>query len=303
MKKLFTLVSLFFTVTFSSLANVFVTEQMSATKGAQVKSSVQADTYYIISGIDQNNVEYYLYDNGGQVKGCTPLPETSTHIWTLKASDNKWVVVNAVTGMNMNLGGSNGSAIKTSSEEQANAIHFGSDGYLTILNANGQAIDMTANGANPTTWSGTTTPNGSRRLKMYLAEDIVTTEVKSLSLIPAPKMATVGEGEYVLGEGFTIAMSEFADGERAGVLADVARFISTMNNATGLGCKAANADADITITENTTLAAEGYVLDITQEGVTIEASTADGVFYAMQSLMRLLPANVILGKQGEEGTT
>ena len=303
MKKLFTLVSLFFTVTLSSLANVFVTEQMSATKGAQVKSSVQADTYYIISGIDQNNVEYYLYDNGGQVKGCTPLPETSTHIWTLKASGDKWVVVNAVTGMNMNLGGSNGSAIKTSSEEQANAIHFGSDGYLTILNANGQAIDMTANGANPTTWSGTTTPNGSRRLKMYLAEDIVTTEVKSLSLLPAPKMATVGEGEYVLGEGFTIAVGEFAESEQAGVLADVARFITTMNNATGLGCKAANEDADITISENTTLAAEGYVLDITQEGVTIEASTADGVFYAMQSLMRLLPANVILGKQGEEGTT
>ena len=303
MKKLFTLVSLFFTVTLSSLANVFVTEQMSATKGAQVKSSVQADTYYIISGIDQNNVEYYLYDNGGQVKGCTPLPETSTHIWSLKASGDKWVVVNAVTGMNMNLGGSNESAIKTSSEEQANAIHFGSDGYLTILNANGQAIDMTANGANPTTWEGTTTPNGSRRLKMYKAENVQIQEVKSLNLIPAPKMATVGEGEYVLGEGFTIAMSEFADGERAGVLADVARFITTMNNATGLGCKAANADADITITENTTLAAEGYVLDITQEGVTIEASTADGVFYAMQSLMRLLPANVILGKQGEEGMT
>ena len=302
MKKLFTLVSLFLTMALSSLANVIVTEQKSATKGAQV-NAVQADTYYIISGIDQGNAEYYLYDNGGQVKGSAAFTPDGSYIWSLKASGDKWVVVNAVTGMNMNLGGSNGSAIKTSSEEQANAIHFGSDGYLTILNANGQAIDMTANGANPTTWSGTTTPNGSRRLKMYKAENVQAQKVKSLSLIPAPKMATVGEGEYVLGKGFTIAMSEFADGERAGVLADVARFISTMNNATGLGCKAANEDADITITENTTLAAEGYVLDITQEGVTIEASTADGVFYAMQSLMRLLPANVILGKQGEEGTT
>ena len=303
MKKLFTLVSLFFTVTLSSLANVFVTEQMSATKGAQVKSSVQTDTYYIISGIDQGNAEYYLYDNGGQVKGSASFTPDGSYIWSLKASGDKWVVVNAVTGMNMNLGGSNGSAIKTSSEEQANAIHFGSDGYLTILNANGQAIDMTANGANPTTWEGTTTPNGSRRLKMYKAENVQIQEVKSLNLIPAPKMATVGEGEYVLGEGFTIAVGEFAESEQAGVLVDVARFIATMNNATGLGCKAAASGAGITITENTTLAAEGYVLDITQEGVTIEASTADGVFYAMQSLMRLLPANVILGKQGEEGMT
>ena len=74
MKKLFTLISLLLAMTLPSLANVIVTKQMSATKGTQVKGSVQADTYYIISGIDQNDVEYYLYDNGGQVKGSTPLP-------------------------------------------------------------------------------------------------------------------------------------------------------------------------------------------------------------------------------------
>ena len=303
MKKLLTLASLFLAMTLPSLANVIVTEQISATKGAQVKNSVQADTYYIISGIDQGNVEYYLYDSGGQVKGSTPLPATGAHIWTLKASGNKWIVVNALTGMNMNLGSSNGSAIKTSSEEQENAIHFSSDGYLTILNDNGQAIDMTANGANPTTWVGTTTPTGSRRLKMYKAENVQTKEIKSLSLIPAPKAVTVGEGEFVLGKGFTIAVSEFAESEQTNVLADVTRFITTMNNATGLECKASNGGADIRITENTSLTDEGYILDITKEGVTIEASTADGVFYAMQSLMRLLPPHVILGKQGEEGLT
>ncbi len=303
MKKLFALVSLFLTMTLPTIAEVIVTEQMSATKGAQVKGSVQADTYYIISGIDQGGREYFLYDNGGQVKGVAPLPESGSHIWTLKATGNAWVVVNAFTGMSMNLGASNGSAIKTSTEEQANAIHFGSDGYLTILNANGQAIDMTANGANPTTWAGTTTPNGSRQLKMYVAENVQTQEVKSLSLIPAPKTAIVGEGEYVLNEGFTISVGTFAESEQTNVLADVTRFITTMNNATGLGCKASASGADITLTENTALAAEGYILNITAEGVTIEASTADGVFYAMQSLMRLLPPHVILGKPGEAGTT
>lgn len=303
MKKLFTLISLLLAMTLPSLANVIVTKQMSATKGTQVKGSVQADTYYIISGIDQNDVEYYLYDNGGQVKGSTPLPAAGAYIWTLKASGDKWIVVNALTGMNMNLGGSNKSAIKTSSEEQANAIHFDSDGYLTILNDNGQAIDMTANGANPTTWTGTTTPSGSRRLKMYKAENVQAQETKSLSLIPAPKAATVGEGEFVLREGFTIAVGEFTESEQTNVLADVTRFITTMNNATGLECKASTGGADIKITENTSLADEGYILDITQEGVTIEAATADGVFYAMQSLMRLLPPHVILGKQGEEGVT
>ena len=307
MRKLFTFIYMFMAVALSSTAGVIVTEQLSATKGTQVKGSVQADTYYIISGIDQSQREFYLYDNGGQVKGNATFPtegeSVGAHLWTLKASGSEWVIVNAATGKNMNLGASNGSAIKTSSTEQASAIHFGSDGYLTILNSNGQAIDMTANGANPTTWVGTTTPNGSRRLKMYLAENVQTKEVKSLSLIPAPKTATVGEGEFVLNEGFTIAVGKFADSsEQSQVLADVVRLIATLNEATGLGCKASEGQADIVIEENATLAPEGYTMEITKEGVTIQASTSDGVYYAMQSFMRLLPANVILGKPGDEGT-
>ena len=78
------------------------------------------------------------------------------------------------------------------------------------------------------------------------------------------------------------------------------RLIDTVNKATGLNCKAADGQADITIGENTSLAPEGYVMEITEQGVRIEASTSDGVYYAMQSLMRLLPANVILGKPGDE---
>ena len=162
---------------------------------------------------------------------------------------------------------------------------------------------MTANGANPTTWVGTTTPNGSRRLKMYTVENMQTQEVKSLSLIPAPKTATVGEGEFVLNEGFTIAVGKFTNSdEQSQVLADVVRLITTINEATGLDCKASDGQADIMIEENAELAPEGYVMDITEGGVSIQASTADGVYYAMQSFMRLLPPNVILGKRGNGST-
>ena len=52
MRKLFTLIALFMSVATSSIADVFVTEYMSVTKGSQVKGSIKADTYYIISGID-----------------------------------------------------------------------------------------------------------------------------------------------------------------------------------------------------------------------------------------------------------
>ncbi|MBO7301174.1 MAG: family 20 glycosylhydrolase [Bacteroidaceae bacterium] len=306
MKRFFTLICLFLSLTAATFADIIVTEQLSVTKGAQIKESVKADVFYIISGIDQSSVEHYLYDNGGQVKGTTPFPSnsesTASHLWTLKASGDNWFIVNVATGNYMNLGSSNGSAIKTSATTQENSIHFDSNGYLTILNSNGQAIDMTANGANPTTWSGTTTPDGSRCLKIYEVENVKTESVKSLSLIPAPKSVSVGDGEFILNKGFTISVEKFSQSdEQNKVLADVARFITTVNVATELDCKASYATADIVIKENHNLAPEGYIMDITPKGVTVEASTSDGVYYAMQSLMRLLPPNVILGKKGDAG--
>lgn len=308
MKKFFVFMTLFLAVTTTVKAEVLITKQLSVTKGAQVTGSVEADTYYIISGIDQSSNEFFLYDNGGQVKGSASFPQssasTASHVWILKASDGKWIIKNVGTGMYMNLGTSNGSAVKTSSTEQTNAIHFANGGYLTILSPNGQAVDMTANGANPTTWSGTTNPDGSRRLKIYIAEDVKEEEVKSLSLIPAPEHAVVGEGEFVLNENFTIGVKEFGNAEEQNkVLADVERFITTINQATGLDCKASAGETDIVFEENAEVAPEGYIIDITSEGVTVQASTADGIYYAMQSLMRLLPSNVILGKAGDENQT
>ena len=306
MKKSYAILSLLLATSMMVQADVITTEYTVATKGEQLTSSVTAGTY-IISGMDQSNREFYLYDNGGQVKGNASYPvdreSTATFLWTLTASGNEWVITNVGTGAIMNLGGSNGSAIKMSATEQSSAIHFGTNGYMTILNANGQAIDMTANGANPTTWKGTATPDGSRRLKLYAAENIEVKQSKTLSLVPAPKSATVGDGELTLKEGFTISVN-FADADaRQSVLADVARFMTTMDKATGLAPVLIEGQADITISENAALAEEGYVMDITATGVTIEAATSDGAFYAMQSLMRLLPANVILGKKTETAQT
>ncbi len=308
MKKLCLFLQFLIAGTLLAKADVFVNEYTAATKGKQITSSsaLVAGTY-IISGIDQANTEYYLYDNGGQVKGKDSFlpddPSTTSLLWTLTPKDGKWVITNLDTKAIMNLGGSNGSAVKTSDAEQLNAIHFGTGGYITILNANGQAVDMTANGANPTTWSGTTTPNGSRRLKIYPAEDLVPKQSKSLSLLPLPTVATVGEGEFVLNSGFTMSVS-FADAAlQQEVLADVARFITTMDNATALAPRAVEGNADITISEDATLAAEGYVLDVTPQGVAIKAATSDGVYYALQSILRLLPPNVVLGKPAEAEQT
>ena len=126
MKRLISFVAMFATVAAISHADVFVSQQMSATKGDQVKGGLSAGTYYAISGIDQSNREFFLYDNGGQVKGSSSFPSssesTASHVWTLKASGNEWIIVNVGTGKNMELGSSNASAVRMSSAEQANAI-------------------------------------------------------------------------------------------------------------------------------------------------------------------------------------
>lgn len=310
MKKTFLFLHLLVAGSLFARADVLVTNYTTADKGEQVTAvaSVVSGETYIISGLDQSNREFYLYDNGGQVKGnaayTADRESTGNYLWTLTADGDNWVIANVGTGSIMNLGASNGSAIATSATSQVNAIHFSADGYMTILNANGQAIDMTANGANPTTWKGTVTPAGSRRLKVYAAKNLEYKVKRSLSLIPAPKSATVGEGEYVLNNGFTIAVGDFTETDtKQLVLADVARFIVNMDKATALNPAVADGTADITIAENTAVAQEGYIMDITADGVAIQASSADGVYYALQSLMRLLPPNVILGKEGEAGLT
>ncbi|MCM1371815.1 MAG: beta-N-acetylhexosaminidase [Bacteroides sp.] len=302
MKKLHVILCFLLIGSLFAKADVITTEYTVATLGCRLTSEV-SDGIYIISGVDQSNREFYLYDNGGQVKGSSTYPvdskSTASFLWSLTAKGSEWIFMNVGTGDIMNLGGSNGSAVKTSATEQTNAVHFDANGFITILNANGQAIDMTANGVNPTTWTGTTTPSGSRRLKIYVAEDIEQKQDKMLSLVPAPKSVMMGDGEVTLKDGFTIAVT-FADADRRqSVLADVARFMTTVDEATGLVPRLVDGKADITILENTGLATEGYVLDITSTGVAIEASTSDGVFYAMQSLLRLLPPNVILGKKAE----
>lgn len=146
-----------------------------ATAPTQV-TSITSGNYYVIDGLNQANggtAGHFLFDNGTKVTSNNPqaLPTDWTagkFIWKIVGnSTDGYTLQNLQTGKYMSLGSSNGSAISTSSTPQTNGIHFGANNYATIRNSNGQAIDIGANGNNPTTWSGTTTPDGSRRLVIY----------------------------------------------------------------------------------------------------------------------------------------
>ena len=130
-------------------------------------TSLTASKYYLIEGKDQSNNWYYLYDNGTKIQGnLLNRQEIGKYVWQLIGKDNAWVLKNIGTGKYMSLGSSNGSQISSSDKAQINSLYF-AGGNATILNSNGQAIDMTANGLTPTTWTGDQTPAGSRSLHIY----------------------------------------------------------------------------------------------------------------------------------------
>lgn len=133
---------------------------------------------------------------------------------------------------------------------------------------------------------------------VFFVYQVTIEDRKELNLIPAPKKSTVAEGEYNLPENYSVSMSGF-DTDNDVILNDITTFIQSVNTATGKNGFASNENADVKIAHNSSIAEEGYLLSITSSGISLEASTADGVYYGLQTLMKLMPANVILGKAGE----
>ncbi|MCM1310908.1 MAG: family 20 glycosylhydrolase [Bacteroides sp.] len=106
-----------------------------------------------------------------------------------------------------------------------------------------------------------------------------------VNLTPVPKQMTVASGELTLPQ--TIAISGYETPE-----AD--KFAAAFTSATGISVAKGN-NGLINLTKDSAIAAEGYNLDITANGITIAASTDAGFFYAFQTLKKLAGANVAIG--------
>lgn len=112
-----------------------------------------------------------------------------------------------------------------------------------------------------------------------------------INLTPKPKQMTVGSGELQLPTAFSINDAAL----NSDMKAEVAKFIATFSTATGISVTEGG-EGLFTITENSALHEEGYKLAISADAVTIEAATSAGLYYAFQTVMKIMPANVILGK-------
>lgn len=101
------------------------------------------------------------------------------------------------------------------------------------------------------------------------------------------------DGELLLPSQFAVSTA----GLSQDMTAEVEKFISSFNAATGYSASATTQpEAFVTVSETTEMQEEeGYQLNITTEGIHIEAATPTGLFYAFQSIRKMLPPNVMAG--------
>ena len=114
---------------------------------------------------------------------------------------------------------------------------------------------------------------------------------KGINIIPMPKELTTQQGEFVLSPKTTLV----ASGKEAITIAKF--FQAKMQASTGLplAVKSSGASQSIKLSINPKLKGlgkEGYTLVSSPKGVEVVGVSAEGLFWGMQSLMQLLPAEI-----------
>ncbi len=111
---------------------------------------------------------------------------------------------------------------------------------------------------------------------------------QGINVIPAPQSLVQHDGYFKLGNGTSFG----AASPEAKTIAEF--FAAKMRTATGYNIQVGEKG---NITLNLDVAAdvpneEGYTLEVTNQGATVTAKTAQGLFYGMQTFMQLLPAEI-----------
>ena len=113
-----------------------------------------------------------------------------------------------------------------------------------------------------------------------------------VNLTPWPLEMTQKQGQFVLPQRFPIKIKGLDENARNEVL----RFATELNQTTGIKASLSQRKAVMTITRaQTAMDDEGYRLTIHPKGINIEVTTTTGLFYALQSIKKMLPGNVAAG--------
>jgi len=108
-----------------------------------------------------------------------------------------------------------------------------------------------------------------------------------VNLTPAPVSMTVSEGTFTLPHGFTVGGSNQSE--------VVDRFLADINKATGLnGSKVDGNDATIVLLD-CDCGEDNYSVNVDETGITVSSGSGRSLYYAFQTLKKILPANVMAG--------
>lgn len=115
-----------------------------------------------------------------------------------------------------------------------------------------------------------------------------------VNLTPKPKSMTTSDGTYRLAKGFSVACADLPDD----MAAEVAQFVSDINTTTNLKAKrkdnAPHANLRIgKLPAGCKLKQGGYQLKVEKSGITAKADDAPGLYYAFQTIKKLLPPHVM----------
>ncbi len=120
-----------------------------------------------------------------------------------------------------------------------------------------------------------------------------------INLTPTPKQTTVADGSYKLPKGLTVSYPTEVNMPMGN---EVEKFITAINRATDLD---ATTVGDATVIGNIHVdvldgaAVGAYTISITPGGIKIAAGEPTGLYYAFQSIKKMLPANVMAGVKVE----
>lgn len=115
-----------------------------------------------------------------------------------------------------------------------------------------------------------------------------------VNLTPRPKSMTQGSGTLTLTPGFKVSCAGLSDEMKA----EVTRFVEALNATTGLNATVSDDESGALLQvkpASTELKEGGYNMSITEETATVCASDYLGMYYAMQTLKKLLPPHVMAG--------
>jgi len=115
---------------------------------------------------------------------------------------------------------------------------------------------------------------------------------EGINITPKPLEVKENEGSFSLNEATTFVTG---DDERIQQVADF--FISKLNKSTGLALQSQSEIKEnnfilLTLDSQLDLNEEGYMLNSTNKGVSIKATSPKGIFYGLNTLIQLLPAEV-----------